>query len=120
MSSEYKEWQARLDSIRRDLSRDPTNIDLGRRYWRELRGPGGADVRTGREALIAFRGGAIASPRGAVALAAALKELGEDSGEFPDPAKFDQELCEALRRSIGYLSDAEAELVRWLLTSLNQ
>jgi hypothetical protein len=114
----YNLQQSKLISLKRDLDADPTNIEGAKRYWFALASFGGHDVRSGKFAIEAFRGCAVASHTGMVALANALRALYEKTGEKPRSDLFDQELLQALKASLPHLTGEDLEVVQWISTSL--
>ena len=114
----YAEWQTTLGDLEQSLAAEPANLDLANRYWRELTGHPGFDYRSGDRALRIFRKPAIASPQGAVALAAAVRELAEETGEFPEPTAFDPQLREALSGAIATPS-IDRDILRWLSNQID-
>ena len=119
MSQEgYNLHQKKLMSLKQDLDTDSTNIEAAKRYWFALASFGGHDVRSGRFAIESFRGCALASHAGVVALARALWELYEKTGEKPRSELFDPELLQVLKTGLNDLSGEDQSIVRWLLTSI--
>jgi hypothetical protein len=109
-------WERRseaLESIRRSLNDDPTNLELANRYWAALEG-----ARSGRYVIVAYREAALASGVGAAAFARAYRELFDDSGEGPRLAYFDQPLIEALQHNLSELLGTDCENVQWILRSI--
>lgn len=115
----YNLQQRKLISLKQDLDADSTNIEAAKRYWLALASFGGQDVRSGKFAIEAFRGCALASHAGVVALARAFRELYEKSGEKPRAELFDPELLRALKARPTDSSGEDQSIVRWLLTSLS-
>ena len=115
MSQEgYNLQQSKLVSLKQNLDADPTNIEAAKRYWFALASFGGHDVRSGKFAIEAFRGCALASRAGVVALARAFRELYEKTGEKPRSELFDQELLQALKASLPDLASEDLAVVQWI------
>jgi hypothetical protein len=110
--------QKKLADLKKTLQSDPSNVELANRYWVELASFGGNDVRSGGFVIEAFRGCALASHAGAIALARAYRELFEKSGEKPRAALFDEELVQALKTRLPDLSNNDRTIVQWLITSI--
>ena len=110
--------QQTLANLKKTLDSDPTNVELAHRYWVELASTGGCDLRSGGFVIESFRGCALASLAGVVALARAYRQLFEKSGEKPRPELFDGKLLQALKTRLPDLSNGDQELVRWVLTSI--
>lgn len=102
-----------LESLKKALTSDPTNVEAANRYWRSL-GP----WQSGGHIVEAFRAAALASPEGVVAFARAYRELFENSGEAPRAVFFDEKLFRALEASVAGLAERERAVVQWLLQSL--
>jgi hypothetical protein len=113
----YHLQQTKLVNLKKELDADPSNIEAAKGYWVALASFGGHDVRSGKFAIEAFRGCALASHAGIVALAHALRELYDKSGEKPRSELFDEELLEALKEPLPDLSGEDQTLVQWVLTS---
>lgn len=110
--------QQKLANLKETLDLDPTNVEVANRYWAELASFAGNDVRSGGFVVEAFRGCAIASHVGAVALARACHEVFQKSGEKPRAALFDQELLQALKTRLRSLSSDDQAIVQWVLSSI--
>jgi hypothetical protein len=110
--------QQKLADLKKTLDSDPTNVELAHRYWAELASTGGRDVTSGGFVIETFRGCALASLAGVVALARAYRQLFEKSGEKPRPELFDQELLQALKTRLPDLSNSDQAIVQWLLASI--
>jgi len=110
--------QQKLAKLRETLNSDASNIEAATRYWVELASHGGYDVRSGGFVIEAFRGCALASHAGVVAFARASRELFEKTGEKPRRALFDEELLQALKKSVNELSNDEKTIVEWVLASI--
>jgi hypothetical protein len=110
--------QQKLADLKKTLDSDPTNVELAHRRWAELASVGGHDVRSGGFLIESFRGCALASLAGVVALARAYRELFEKRGEKPRPELFDEELLHALKTRLPDLSNEDQAIVRWLLGSI--
>lgn len=116
MSQEgYNLQQSRLIRLKQDSDADPTNIEAAKRYWLALASFGGHDVRSGKFAIEAFRGCALASHAGVVALARAFRELYEKTGEEPRSELFNQELLQALKEPLPGLTGEDLAVVQWIL-----
>src|SRR5215469_18507813 len=87
----YYLQQTKLIKLKKDVDADPASVAAAKRYWLALASFGGHDVRSGGYAIEAFRGCAMASHEGVVALACAFQELYEKSGEKPRSELFDGE-----------------------------
>jgi hypothetical protein len=114
----YHFQQTKLVNLKKELDADPGNIQAAEHYWAALASFGGHDVRSGRFAIEAFRGCALASHAGVVALARAFRELYDMSGEKPRYEVFDEELLQALKMPLPDLSDEDRALLQWVLTSI--
>ena len=108
--------QRNLAELKKVLDSDPTSIEAAHRYWAALGSFAGNDVRSGGYVIESYRGTALASREGAVALARAYQELFAKTGEVPQAALFDGELIGALRRRLAELSGEERGLVEWVLS----
>lgn len=108
----------KLAKLKATLNCDPTNLEVANRYWVQLASFGGHDVRSGGFVIEAFRGCALASHAGAVALARAYRELFEKSGEKPSAEHFDEELLQALKTRLPGLSNDDQAIVKWVLASI--
>ena len=102
-----------IETLKKALASDPTNIDAANRYWKAL----GA-WQCGGDVIEAFRPAALASRKGVIALAHAYRELFESSGEGPRPGYFDKELSRAMEVSLEGLPENESATVRWILDSI--
>ena len=102
-----------IESLKKALASDPTNIDAANRYWKAL-----GVWQSGGHVIEAFRAAAIASCKGVAALARAYRELFESSGEGPRPVFFDKELSRAMKASLEGLPENERATVRWILDSI--
>jgi hypothetical protein len=114
----YHFQQTKLVNLKKELDAAPDNIQAAKRYWAALASFGGHDVRSGKFAIEAFRGCALASNAGIVALARAFRELYDKSGEKPRYELFDEELLQALKVPLRDLSDEDQALLQWVLTSI--
>jgi hypothetical protein len=114
----YHFQQTKLVNFKKELDADHGNIQAAKHYWAALASFGGLDVRSGKFAIEAFRGCALASHAGVVALARAFRELYDKSGEKPRYEDFDEKLLQALKEPLPDLSDEDQALVQWLLTSI--
>jgi hypothetical protein len=110
--------QEKVANIKRMLGSDPANIDAANRYWSGLTSLGGNDIRGGGFVIEAFRGCALASHAGVVALARAYRELFEQTGEKPRVELFDRELLQRLKTSRPELAKDDQAIVQWILTSI--
>jgi hypothetical protein len=110
--------QKKLADLKKTLQSDPSNVELANRYWVELASFGGNDVRSGGFVIEAFRGCALASHAGAVALARAYRELFEKSGEKPRAELFDEELVQALKTRLPDLSNNDRVIIQWVIASI--
>lgn len=110
--------QQELADLKKTLDSDPTNVESAIRYWSGLASFGGNDVRSGGFVIEAFRGCALASDAGVVALARAYRELFEKSGEKPRAKLFDKELLQALKTRLPDLSNGDQAVVQWLIASI--
>ena len=110
----------KLIELKKTLDSYPRNICAAHRYWDALGSVKGRDVRSGGFVIEAYRGCALASREGVVAIARAYRELFEKSGESPRPEVFDKELIEALKRQPPELPDNDQVTVQWVLTSIDQ
>lgn len=119
MSAEgYHLQQTKLVNLKKELDADPTNIEAAERYWIALASFGGHDVRSCKFAIEAFRGCALASHAGVVALAGAFQEVYDQSGEKPRSELFDEDLLRALKDPLPDLSAEDQTLVRWVIASI--
>lgn len=118
MSEDKDPTQQKLSNLKKALDRDPLNVEAASRYWAGLASVGGNDVRSGGFVIEAFRGCALASSTGAVALARAFRELFEKSGEKPRAELFDGELLEALNTRLPDLSNDDQLIVQWVIASI--
>ena len=110
--------QQKLSDLKKAVDCDPTNVEAANRYWAGLASVGGNDVRSGGFVIEAFRGCALTSKTGTVALARAFRELFENSGEKPRAELFDGELLQALNARLPELSNDDQEIVRWVIASI--
>ena len=110
--------QQELADLKKTLDSDPTNVESAIRYWSGLASFGGNDVRSGGFVIEAFRGCALESDAGIVALARAYRELFEKSGEKPRAKLFDKELLQALKTRLPDLSNGDQAIVQWLIASI--
>lgn len=110
--------QQELADLKKTLDSDPANVESAIRYWSGLASFGGNDVRSGGFVIEAFRGCALASDAGVVALARAYRELFEKSGEKPRAKLFDKELLQALKTRLPDLSNGDQAIVQWLIASI--
>src|SRR6266850_831749 len=97
-----------LETLRRVLVSDRTNLDAASLYWNAL-----GSFQSGRYVIEAFRSAALTSQAGVVAFAHAYRGLFENSGEGPRPIFFDGELVRALEDSIPELSESDRSTVQW-------
>jgi hypothetical protein len=114
----YHLQQTKLVNLKKKLDADPSNIEAAKGYWVALASFGGHDVRSGKFAIEAFRGCALASHAGVVALARAFRELYDKSGEKPRSELVDEELLATLKDPLPDLSGEDQTLVQWFLTSI--
>ena len=110
--------QQKLSDLKKAVDCDPTNVEAANRYWAGLASVGGNDVRSGGFVIEAFRGCALTSKTGTVALARAFRELFENSGEKPRAELFDGELLQELKTRLPDLSNDEQMIVQWLIASM--
>jgi hypothetical protein len=110
--------QQKLTALKKALDSDPTNVESATRYWFGLGSLGGNDVRSGGFVIEAFRGCALASCAGVIALARAYRELYEKSGEIPRAELFDEELLRALKTRLPDLSSDDQAIVQWVIASI--
>ncbi len=111
--------QQKLADLKKTLDSDPANVESAIRYWSGLASFGGNDVRSGGFVIEAFRGCALATNTGVVALARAYRELFQKSGEKPRAAElFDAELLQALKTRLPHLSNGDQAIVQWLMASI--
>jgi len=119
-------WEQRnrnLDALRNALKQTPGDIELAHRYWLLLAGDpikGEHDYRCGGDVIEAYRGAAISSVEGVVALARAYRELFENSGEAPRSAHFDDALIRALNLSLAQVSGTDRSKIAWVLHEIGQ
>jgi hypothetical protein len=118
MSEDKYPTQQKLSNLKKALDCDPTNVEAANRYWAGLASVGGNDVRSGGFVIEVFRGCALASDTGTVALARAFRELFEKSGEKPRAELFDGELLQALNTRLPDLSNADQVIVQWVIASI--
>jgi hypothetical protein len=109
--------QHELANLKKLLDSDPTNVEAANRYWAALGSFAGHDVRSGGFVIEAYRGCALASREGVVALSCAYRGLFENSGEGPRPELFDEELLQALKMRLPELVHDERAIVEWVLAS---
>ena len=110
--------QQKLSDLKKAVDCDPTNVEAASRYWAGLASVGGNDIRSGGFVIEAFRGCALTSKTGTVALARAFRELFENSGEKPRAELFDGELLQELKTRLPDLSNDEQMIVQWLIASM--
>lgn len=72
-----------LKTLQKILVSDPSCLDAANRYWNALSSVSGNDVRSGGFVIEAYRGCALASSEGVIALARAYRELYENTAERP-------------------------------------
>ena len=118
MSEDKYPTQQKLSNLKKGLDCDPTNVEAANRYWAGLASVGGNDVRSGGFVIEAFRGCALTSNTGTVALARAFRELFEKSGEKPRAELFDRELLQALNTRLPDLSNDDQGIVQWVIASI--
>ena len=111
----YHLQQTKLVNFKKDLDADPSNIETANRYWLALASFGGHDVRSGRFAVEAYRGCALASAAGVVVFARAFRELYERTGEKPRPDLFDPQLLQALKARFPELESDDLAVVQWVV-----
>jgi hypothetical protein len=114
----YQFHQTKLANFKKALNANPASIEAANRYWDALGSFVGQDVRSGGYLIEAYRGCALASHAGVVALARAYQELFEKSGEGPRAELFDEELILALQTRLPDLSHGDRATVQWVLTSI--
>lgn len=114
----YQFHQTKLANFKKTLDANPASIEAANRYWDALGSFGGQDVRSGGYLIEAYRGCALASHAGVVALARAYQELFEKSGEGPRADLFDEELILALQARLPELSHGDRATVQWVLASI--
>jgi hypothetical protein len=114
----YQFHRTKLANFKKALDADPARIEAANRYWNALGSFGGEDVRSGGYLIEAYRGCALASHAGVVALARAYQELFEKSGEAPRAELFDEELIRALQTGLPELSNGDRASVQWVLASI--
>jgi hypothetical protein len=119
-SGQLPERLQHLRNLQSILDSDPANLELANRYWEALRSVGGHDVRSCGFAIEAFRGCALVSQQGTIALCRAFCELFEMNGEKPRPELLDEELLCALRMRLPELSIYDSSLAHWILTSIHK
>ena len=112
-----------LDELKRlktILVSEPSNLDAANAYWDALGAVGGLDVRSGGFVVEAYRGCALASPEGVIALACAYRQLYRSSGERPRGELLDETLTQALRNRLPELSNLDKAVVKWVLESIEK
>ena len=109
-----------VEILRQALDSDPTNLDAANRYWYSLSSFNGNDVRSGHYAIKTYRGVALASQEGVIALARAYRELFENTGEAPRAELFDDELLQALQTHLADLAEPDHATVQWVLRSIRR
>jgi hypothetical protein len=118
MSEDKYPIQEGLSDLKKAVYCDPTNVEAANRYWAGLALVGGNDLRSGGFVIEAFRGCALASNAGTVALARAFRELFEKSGEKPRAELFDEELLRALKTRLPDLLKDDRMIVQWVIESI--
>jgi hypothetical protein len=118
MSEDKYPIQEGLSDLKKAVYCDPTNVEAANRYWAGLALVGGNDLRSGGFVIEAFRGCALASNAGTVALARAFRELFEKSGEKPRAELFDGELLRALKTRLPDLLKDDRMIVQWVIESI--
>ena len=114
----YQFHQTRLASFKKALDADPASIEAANRYWDALKSYAGQDIRSGGYLIEAYRGCALASHAGVVALARSYEELFMTTGEGPRAELFDPELIRALQTRLHEIGDGDRATVQWVLTSI--
>ena|ERR1700688_2551339 len=117
MSNRHEADRA-IETLRRALHVDPTNLDKADRYWKALATYPGGDVRRGSDIIGVYRAAALKSPQGVIALASAYRDLFAVSGE--PPAYFDEDLVHALQRYLPGLPEEDRSTVQWILETLKR
>jgi len=102
-----------LETLRRALVSDPTNLDAANRYWNAV-----GSSQSGGYIVEAYRSAALTSHAGVIAFGRAYRELFEDSGESPRAIFFDKDLIQTLEASLPALSQSDRSLVQWVLQSI--
>lgn len=101
-----------LKGLKTILISDPPNLDAANAYWDALGVVGGHDVRSGGFVVEAYRGCALASPQGVIALACPYRQLYRSSGERPRVELLDETLTQALRNRLPELFNLDKAVVK--------
>ena len=118
MGEGYQFHQTKLANFKNALDANPTSVEAANCYWDALKSFAGRDVRSGGYLIEAYRGCAVASHTGVVALARAYKELFETTGDGPRAELFDPELIRALQAQLRESANGDRATVQWVLTSI--
>jgi hypothetical protein len=113
MRGDWDRLIAERDSLRQNLKRDPTNLQLADRYWKAI-----GSSQCGGAVHDAYRDAAVASRDGAAAFARAYRELCGCSGEGPRMVHFDEPLIQALKGYLLQLTGEDYSNVEWVLASI--
>jgi len=113
MQGDLERREKVLETLRRSLKQDPTNLELANRYWKAI-----GSAQCGGYVHDAYRGAALASSVGAAAFGRAYRELFSCSGEGPRVAHFDEPLIQALEAYLPQLTGEDHSNVKWVLQTL--
>ena len=115
----YQFHQTKLANFKKAVDAAPASIDAANRYWDALKSFAGQDVRSGGYLIEAYRGCALASHAGVVALARAYQELFTTTGEKLRAELFDPVLILAFQTQLlCELANGDRTAAQWVLTSI--
>lgn len=103
-----------IRELRRQLHRDPTNLNLIMDIWNEM-GRGDINMQDSVELVRLFREAALSSVRGVVELSKAFKELRDLTGDSPRSDLFDPDLRKAI---FAFAETVDDKDVAWLVRCL--
>ena len=116
----HREWFAAVSELRAELAAAPTDLELAKRLWDLLSGSAGFDVRSGRLAIDTFGASALQTEEGLRALVAALRELAEETSEYPRAALFDPPLENRLRIYLRQPGCEFKDDIQWILELIDE